>query len=73
MRTTKINEQRSKTSKESLEKVNIAELLPGGKLPVLQPIKLRPKPKDGVDRFDRSFLHTYRQADKTRKLMFQIM
>ncbi|KAL8592232.1 hypothetical protein ACOMHN_030907 [Nucella lapillus] len=63
----------STSSGEDLSKVNIADLMPGGKMPYLQPIKTRPLPKDGIDRFARSFLHTHRQAEKTRKLLLKVI
>ena len=61
------------SSDKLLEKVYIGDLLPGGKLPYLPPIKLRSPPKDGVDRFAKSFLHKHRQSEKTKKLVVNIM
>ena len=63
----------SSSSSKMLEKVDIDDLLPGGKMPFLPPIKLRPTPKDGTDRFQKTFLHTHRQSEKTKRLLIEIM
>ncbi|KAK7101371.1 hypothetical protein V1264_019760 [Littorina saxatilis] len=42
-------------------------------MPHLPPIKTRPLPKDGVDRFAKSSLHKHRQAEKTQHLLRSII